>query len=89
MRENDQMFFSEIFYAGGTVVRDISAGDLSSDLENAGRKSTFIENRMECAKEMVRLAEPGDTILLMGARDPSLADFAKDVAKMLHERFGN
>lgn len=89
LRENDQMFFSEIFYAGGTVVRDISAGDLSSDLENAGRKSTFIENRMECAKEMVRLAEPGDTILLMGARDPSLADFAKDVAKMLHERFGN
>ena len=45
--------------------------------------------KIECAKEMVRLAEPGDTILLMGARDPSLADFAKDVAKMLHERFGN
>ena len=38
---------------------------------------------------MFQLTEPCDTILLMGARDPSLADFAKDVAKMLHERFGN
>ena len=89
LRENDQMFFSEIFYAGGTVIRDISAGDLSLDLEKAGRKSTFIENRIECAKEMVQLVQPGDSILLMGARDPSLADFAKEVAKLLQERFGN
>lgn len=83
LRENDKMFFSEIFYAGGTVVRDISAKDLSSDLEKLGKDSTYIENRLECAQEMVALAKPGDSILLMGARDPSLADFANEVAKML------
>ena len=82
-RENDVMFFSEIYYAGGTVTRDISAGDLADDLIIKGCESVYIENRMECAKKMVEYAKPGDTILLMGARDPSLETFAKSVAELL------
>jgi UDP-N-acetylmuramate--alanine ligase len=35
---------------------------------------------------MLEYAEPGDTILLMGARDPSLQDFALSVKKLLEER---
>lgn len=85
-RENDVMFFSEIYYAGGTVTRDISAGDLADDLIIKGCESVYIENRMECAKKMVEYAKPGDTILLMGARDPSLETFAKQVQKLLEEK---
>ena len=84
-RENDVMFFSEIYYAGGTVTRDISAGDLADDLLLKGCEAIYIENRNECAEKMVEYAQPGDTILLMGARDPSLQAFAQSVQKLLEE----
>lgn len=85
-RKNDVMFFSEIYYAGGTVTRDISAGDLADDLILKGCESIYIENRDECAKKMVEYAEPGDTILLMGARDPSLDKFAESVKHLLESK---
>jgi UDP-N-acetylmuramate--alanine ligase len=34
---------------------------------------------------MVEYAQPGDTILLMGARDPSLQAFAQHVQELLEE----
>ena len=85
-RDNDMMFFSEIYYAGGTVTRDISAGDLADDLLLKGCEAIYIENRDECAKKMVECAQPGDTILLMGARDPSLQAYAQSVQKLLENR---
>ena len=85
-RKNDVMFFSEIYYAGGTVTRDISAGDLADDLILKGCEAIYIADRNECAKKMLEYAEPGDTILLMGARDPSLQEFAYSVKKLLEER---
>lgn len=84
-RENDVIFFSEIYYAGGTVTRDISAGDLADDLLIRGCEAVYIANRDECAEKMVEYAQPGDTILLMGARDPSLQAFAQHVQKLLEE----
>ena len=85
-RDNDMMFFSEIYYAGGTVTRDISAGDLADDLLLKGCEAIYIENRDECAKKMVECAQPGDTILLMGARDPSLEGFARHVKSLLETK---
>lgn len=84
--KNDCILFSEIYYAGGTVTRDISAGDLANDLLKLGADAHYIEDRDACAAKMVELASPGDTILLMGARDPSLGDFAKSVADKLKAR---
>lgn len=83
---NDRMYFSEIYYAGGTVVRDISSGDLVNDLVNKHSEAFYIANRDECAKVMVADAKPGDTILLMGARDPSLEKFAQSVQKLLEAK---
>ncbi len=82
----DRMYFSEIYYAGGTVVRDISAGDLAADLVAKGSDAIYIEKRDECAAAMVADAKPGDTILLMGARDPSLEKFAQKVKLLLEEK---
>ena len=83
--ETDRMYFSEIYYAGGTVTRDISAGDLANDLTSKGSDALYIENRDECAKAMVKESKPGDTILLMGARDPSLETFANEVKELLEK----
>jgi UDP-N-acetylmuramate--alanine ligase len=78
LRPEDEIWMSEIFYAGGTAVKDISANDLINDLKALGKPAFFVENR----NEFVSAARPhltGDcVILLMGARDPSLEQFAKE-----------
>jgi UDP-N-acetylmuramate--alanine ligase len=39
LRENDEIWMSEIFYAGGTAVKDISANDLIKDIKAKGKKA--------------------------------------------------
>lgn len=83
LRTQDAMFLSEIYYAGGTVTRDISSGDLVNDLTAKNVQAYFYADRNECGKAMVQFAKEGDTILVMGARDPSLSDFAKNLGEEL------
>jgi len=86
LRPNDIFWFSEIHYAGGTVTRDISGADLAEDLRQLGTDSRFAATRKEAVEQLVATAEPGDTILLMGARDPSLEGFAQEVVTALQKR---
>ena len=83
LRENDEIWMSEIFYAGGTAVKDISANDLIEDIKAKGKKAYFVEDRNQFL-EMVRpsLSE-NSVLLLMGARDPSLEEFCKDLYEKL------
>jgi len=83
LRPTDEIWMSEIFYAGGTAVKDISAGDLISDLKAMGKPAFFTEDRNQFL-EFVRPHLNSDSVLLlMGARDPSLEDFAKQVWEQL------
>ncbi|MEI6946858.1 Mur ligase domain-containing protein [Paraflavisolibacter sp. H34] len=83
LRPQDEIWMSEIFYAGGTAEKDISAGDLINDLKARGKAAFFVADRNEFV-EVVRPHLQGDgVLLLMGARDPSLEDFAKQVYEKL------
>ena len=83
LRPEDEIWMSEIFYAGGTAIKDISANDLINDLKTLNKPAFFIENRNDLLKA-VRPHLTGDCVLLlMGARDPSLEQFAKDVWEKL------
>jgi UDP-N-acetylmuramate--alanine ligase len=83
LRPQDEIWMSEIYYAGGTAVKDISSADLINDLKSRGANAFFVANRDELIQQMRPHFEPGTTLLLMGARDPSLAEFAKEVFKKL------
>ena len=79
LRPEDEIWMSEIFYAGGTTTKDISAGDLIYDLKEKGDAAFFVEDR-NTFLEIVRPHLTTDCVLLlMGARDPSLESFAKQV----------
>jgi UDP-N-acetylmuramate--alanine ligase len=80
LRENDQIWMSEIFYAGGTAVKDISANDLINDIKQNNKQAFFIEDRQKLPAALKTILQPGDILLLMGARDPSLEEFAVFVA---------
>jgi UDP-N-acetylmuramate--alanine ligase len=87
LRPNDEIWMSEIFYAGGTAVKDISANDLIEDIKAKGKKAFFVENRNELIANLkkesfnnvINDTTNENVLLLMGARDPSLENFAKQV----------
>ena len=83
LRPQDEIWMSEIFYAGGTAVKDISANDLIMDIVETGKKAQFIENRDNILPVLRNYLKKGDVLLLMGARDPSLEDFSKELFKNL------
>ncbi len=41
----DEIWMSEIFYAGGTAEKNISANDLISDIKQTGKNAFFVDNR--------------------------------------------
>lgn len=83
LRAQDEIWMSEIFYAGGTATKDISAEALINDIEKERKKAFFVEDRNQFL-EAVRPSLSHDTVLLlMGARDPSLERFAKELFEKL------
>jgi len=83
LRENDEIWMSEIFYAGGTAVKDISANDLIEDIKAKGKKAYFVEDRNQFLETVRPSLSENSVLLLMGARDPSLEEFCKDLYEKL------
>lgn len=79
LRAGDEIWMSEIFYAGGTAVKDISALDLINDLKANGHHAFFVENRNDLVQALRPHLTDDCVLLLMGARDPSLENFGKQV----------
>lgn len=79
LRQQDILLMSEIFYAGGTAVKDISANDLIIGIKEKGKNADFIEDRNQLLPYLKQNLKEGDILLLMGARDPSLEDFCKGI----------
>ncbi len=76
LRDEDEVWMSEIYYAGGTVSKDISAEDLINDIKANGKNAFYVKDRNNFPKEIQNKIKSGDIILLTGARDPSLKSFA-------------
>lgn len=83
LRPQDEIWMSEIFYAGGTAVKDISANDLIQAIAARGKKAFFVENRNNFFQNVKTHLTDDCILLLMGARDPSLEQFATEVWKEL------
>jgi UDP-N-acetylmuramate--alanine ligase len=83
LRPQDEIWMSEIFYAGGTAVKDISANDLIEDIRALGKNAFFVDDRNEFLKTVRPSIAKPCVLLLMGARDPSLENFAKTLYQKL------
>jgi len=77
LRAQDEIWMSEIFYAGGTTTKNISAADLIDDLNSSGSNAFFVDNRNDFVSAVRSHLSDNCAILLMGARDPGLDEFAK------------
>lgn len=84
--EKDRIWFPEIYYVGGTADRSISSKDLSDAIAARGGNARFLACREEIIPEIMAAAQPGDVVLVMGARDPTLSNYAKTVLTALKTR---
>lgn len=81
----DVLLMPEIYYAGGSADRDISARDFTDAVAAAGRAALFFENRTGITAYLTQTAQEGDRIVVMGARDDTLTDFGRDLLTRLAE----
>ncbi len=79
----DVLFMPEPVYFGGTVDRSVSSKDIAAGVVAAGRNAETLATRDDCGAALLKLAKPGDRIVIMGARDDTLSIFAQDLLKQL------
>jgi UDP-N-acetylmuramate--alanine ligase len=79
----DALYLLPIYYAGGTALKDISSDELAALVNRKSRVAFAPKDREECLAMLKVKALPGDAVLLMGARDPSLPAFARRIAEEL------
>ncbi len=69
---NDLLYLLPIYYAGGTAQRNISSEDIINGLGPVSFNARAVRDRNELLARLRLDVRPGDCVLVMGARDPSL-----------------
>lgn len=83
LRDEDIFLISDVYYAGGTVDKDISPVIVSEAIIKHGKQAIFTGTKDESLSTILRYAEDDSVILIMGARDPHLDEFARKVFSSL------
>jgi UDP-N-acetylmuramate--alanine ligase len=81
LKPRDMLLMPEPAYFGGTVDRSMGSSVIAEGVAVRGRAAQALADRAACGDRLVDLAEPGDIIVVMGARDDTLSEFAADVLK--------
>ncbi len=80
---DDVTILCDPVYFGGTVDRSVGSERIVALVNDHGGHAEHIAKRDDCAMRIVDLARPGDRVVVMGARDDTLALFAKDLLARL------
>ncbi len=79
LKPDDILVMPEPAYYGGTTNREVSSADIVQGVNAGGRRAMHMADRKACRALLLAEARPGDRIVIMGARDDTLSDFAADV----------
>jgi UDP-N-acetylmuramate--alanine ligase len=83
--EGDVLVMPEPVYYGGTVERLVTSADIADAVNARHRQAFACADRAACGDKIVALARPGDRVVIMGARDDTLPEFAADLLRRLAE----
>ncbi len=81
--DDDITIMCDPVYFGGTVDRSEGTQRIIGLIEQHGGTAHHIPEREACGDRIVELAQPGDRIVIMGARDDTLSNFAKSIFERL------
>jgi len=79
MATDDVLLMPEPVYFGGTVDRSVGSRDIIDGVAARGRRAEALTDRPACGRRLLELARPGDRIVVMGARDDTLSQFAAEL----------
>ncbi len=83
LRPSDYFVLSDVYYAGGTVSRDVTTADVVKEIEKTSNQVLFFPDRNNMIPYLKENGKEGDVILIMGARDITLSDFAHQIYESL------
>ncbi len=81
--EDDLTILCDPVYFGGTVDRSQGSERIVALIAAAGGSAEYIPSREDCATRIAEIARPGDRVVIMGARDDTLIQFARDLLARL------
>jgi UDP-N-acetylmuramate--alanine ligase len=79
----DVLVMPDPVYYGGTTTREVTSEDIVRGVSAKGRRAFAFKNRADCGDKLITLARPGDRIVVMGARDDTLSEFAAELVRRL------
>jgi UDP-N-acetylmuramate--alanine ligase len=85
MTPDDRLYLPDPVYQGGTVDKARGSDWLAAQVCAAGKHAEHIPERAKIGEALVAEANSGDRILIMGARDDTLIDFARELVERLAE----
>ncbi len=83
LREQDIFLIADIYYAGGTVDRNISSTIVSDAMQSNGKNAEYVGDKEQSLQRIKELVKPNDVVIVMGARDPHLDEFAKAILEAI------
>ncbi|HET7606122.1 MAG TPA: Mur ligase family protein [Sphingomicrobium sp.] len=86
MAAGDRLYLPDPVYQGGTVERTRGSDWLAEQVKERGCDAVHIAERAMVGDAIVEEAKTGDRILIMGARDDTLIDLARELVERLAAR---
>jgi UDP-N-acetylmuramate--alanine ligase len=86
LASEDVLLMPAPVYFGGTVERTVTSTDIVEGVRHAGRSAEAYDDREGCRRRLLALAHKGDRIVIMGARDDTLSEFAQELVSELGKR---
>ncbi|MGN6155053.1 MAG: UDP-N-acetylmuramate--L-alanine ligase [Sphingomicrobium sp.] len=83
MDSGDRLYLPDPVYQGGTVERSRGSDWLAEQIRAKGGNAEHIPDRTEIGEKLLSEARTGDRIVIMGARDDTLAEFARELVRRL------
>jgi UDP-N-acetylmuramate--alanine ligase len=82
-RAQDRLLLMPVYYAGGSVTRQVDSDALAGELQAKGVPATWVETYDQMLDMVLHEAREGDVVLCMGARDPGIPQFAGALVRRL------
>ena len=85
MALGDRLYLPDPVYQGGTVDKVRGSDWLAEQVRGHGKEAEHVTDRLQIGDRLISEARDGDRILIMGARDDTLIDFARSLVERLAE----
>lgn len=79
LEKDDRLYMPDVLYLGGTADKSYTAADFVAELQERQVNARHVPLRADIAPLLRAEAKSGDRIVVMGARDDTLTDFALSI----------